>query len=311
MSTIEKLFGIAGASVPAPVRQRTHDLEDAYPAASSNYVFPGIFLKKMLRFFAGNPARKNLLLMGEPGVGKSSVILEIAARLNIPVFALACSGKTRFAHMVGGYEFVSGETRWRDGPLVRAMRTGGIFLANEVTRLDAGEQMNLAEVLDSGACITIPDTGEVVKAHPDFRFIATGNSGGYGDETGAFSGEKVSSVAFLDRFQKIEVHHLSPEEETDLLRKSVPSLPESVIKAMVKLAGDVRRSFVGRGGNLRTILSTRSLVVWALEAADYAKIKGIQDPMQEALCDTVLGGCPEADRTAILEIWTKWVQEGA
>lgn len=311
MATIADLFDIAGANVPAPLRQKLDGIpEEAYPGITPGYVFKPILLKKLLRFFSGAPiARRNLLLLGEPGTGKTSVILEIAGRLNIPVFSMACSGKTRFAHMVGGYELVGGATRWRDGPLVQAMRTGGVFLANEITRLDPGEQMNLAEVLDGSATLTIPDTGEVVRAHSLFRFVATGNTGGYGDETGAYAGERTSSVAFLDRFQKIEVQHLDPDEEKALLQKLVPDLPEAVVRAMTALAAEVRKNFVGRGGNLRTILSTRSLCVWALEASAYAKIKGIDDPLSEALHDTVLNGAPEEDRNAIHEIWERWVRD--
>ncbi|MBU0379992.1 AAA family ATPase, partial [Acinetobacter baumannii] len=129
-----------------------------------------------------------------------------------------------------------------------AMRHGGIFLANEITRLDSGEQMNLAEVLDSRASITIPDTGEVVMADPNFRFIATGNSGGYGDDSGVYQGERISSVAFLDRFQVFKVGHMDATDEQALLQKLAPSLPVAIVEGMVKLAGEVRKNFVGRGG---------------------------------------------------------------
>lgn len=283
----------------------------AYPAVSAGYVFQLLLLKKLLRFLLGNPARRNAMLIGEPGVGKTSIVNEIASRLNIPVFSLACSGKTRFSHMVGGYEIVGGNTQWRDGPLVMAMRHGGIFLANEITRLDSGEQMNLAEVLDSRASITIPDTGEVVMADPNFRFIATGNSGGYGDDSGVYQGERISSVAFLDRFQVFKVGHMDATDEQALLQKLAPSLPVAIVEGMVKLAGEVRKNFVGRGGTLRVIMSTRSLCVWAMETVGYSKISGIVDSAREALLDTSLNGAPEDEASAVLEIWDRWVKEGA
>lgn len=311
-NTIENLFGIPGASAPIQVRERIDGIPaQAYPAASAGYVFQLLLLKKLLRFLLGNPARRNAMLIGEPGVGKTSIVNEIASRLNIPVFSLACSGKTRFSHMVGGYEIVGGNTQWRDGPLVMAMRHGGIFLANEITRLDSGEQMNLAEVLDSRASITIPDTGEVVMADPNFRFIATGNSGGYGDDSGVYQGERISSVAFLDRFQVFKVGHMDASEEQTLLQKLAPSLPIAIVEGMVKLAGEVRKNFVGRGGTLRVIMSTRSLCVWAMETVGYSKISGIVDSAREALLDTSLNGAPEDEASAVLEIWDRWVKEGA
>lgn len=306
--TIEKLFGIPGAAVPAPVRLPDASLPaEAYPTATEPYRFPELLLKKLLRFFAGDPARKNLLLIGEPGVGKTSVILEVCARLRVPVFALSCSGRTRFAHMIGGYEFVGGETRWRDGPLVRAMRSGGVFLANEVTRLDAGEQMNLAEALDGSATVTIPDTGEVVRAQHGFRFVATGNTAGHGDDSGAYPGEKAASVAFIDRFQKIAVEHLPHDEEKALVMTT--GVPEQVAEKMVKMANEIRSQFIGRGGQFRTIFSTRSLMIWAKEAQGYALIKGLQDPLTEALNDTILNGAPGDEREVVHQIWKKWMAE--
>jgi cobaltochelatase CobS len=191
------------------------------------------------------------------------------------------------------------------------MRHGGIFLANEITRLDSGEQMNLAEVLDSRASITIPDTGEVVMADPNFRFIATGNSGGYGDDSGVYQGERISSVAFLDRFQVFKVGHMDATDEQALLQKLAPSLPVAIVEGMVKLAGEVRKNFVGRGGTLRVIMSTRSLCVWAMETVGYSKISGIVDSAREALLDTSLNGAPEDEASAVLEIWDRWVKEGA
>lgn len=298
---ISSLFGIK-----APDNVFVEVLGDA-PGANVNqdYWFDPAMLKKLLRWVYGESARRNLLLIGDAGVGKSSVIVEIAGRLNIPVYQMACSGKTRFQNLVGSRELVGGETRWVDGPLTRAMREGGILLMDEVTRLDAGEQMNLAAVLDARSTLTVPDTGEVVTPHPRFRVGATGNSGGFGDDSGAYVGEKPSSFAFLDRFQKIRVHSIPEHEETRLLKK-VSNLPDEIISLMIRLANEVRKNFVAAGGGLSITISPRSMQVWAQEAAGYQKL-GIKDPVWEALLDTVLNGAPEDNIKTIQEIYTKWV----
>jgi len=148
-------------------------------------------------------------------------------------------------------------------------------------------------------------------ADPNFRFIATGNSGGYGDDSGVYQGERISSVAFLDRFQVFKVGHMDATDEQALLQKLAPSLPVAIVEGMVKLAGEVRKNFVGRGGTLRVIMSTRSLCVWAMETVGYSKISGIVDSAREALLDTSLNGAPEDEASAVLEIWDRWVKEGA
>lgn len=298
---INSLFGIK-----APDSVFVEVLGDK-PGANVNqdYWFDPAMLKKLLRWVYGESARRNLMLIGDAGVGKSSVVVEIAERLNIPVYQMACSGKTRFQHLVGSRELVGGETKWVDGPLTRAMREGGILLMDEVTRLDAGEQMNLAAVLDARSTLTIPDTGEVVKPHSRFRIAATGNSGGFGDDSGAYVGEKPSSFAFLDRFQKIRVHPMPEAEETRLLKK-VSGLPDEIISLMIRLANEVRKNFVASGGGLAITISPRSMQVWAQEAAGYQKL-GIKDPVWEALLDTVLNGAPEDNIKTIQELYQKWV----
>lgn len=296
---LNELFG-----VPAPDNIFVEVLGAPGAGIDKGYWFEPGLLKKLLRWLYGESARRNVLLTGDAGVGKSSVIVEIAARVNIPVYQLACSGKTRFQHLIGSRELASGETRWVDGPLTRAMREGGILLMDEVTRMDAGEQMCLASVLDARSSLTIPDTGEVVKPHHRFRVAATGNSGGFGDESGAYVGEKSSSYAFLDRFQKIRVSPMPPEVEAELLKKS--GLPDEIISLMIRLAGEIRNNFVGAGGGLSVTISPRSMQVWAMEAMGYQKL-GIKDPIWEALMDTVLNGAPEDNIATIRELYQQWV----
>jgi cobaltochelatase CobS len=318
MTQIRDLFGMPNIpeSAVVDVRPRVAGLPDGvYPTINPHYYFHPVMLKKMIRYFFYKTARRNILLIGDAGVGKSSLIEQVAARLGWPVFSIACSGRIRLQHFVGTFSLVNGQTKWQDGPLIKAMKYGGIFLADEITRLDHSEQMALAKVLDSGATLTIPDTGEVVVAHEGFRFVATGNSGGFGDESGAYNGERVSSVAFLDRFQKFHMDYMPEEDEFKLLQRTTATtdpkngLEDSILKSMVKLANDVRGQFVSRGGDMRTVMSTRSLCVWALEAIGYKGISKL--PLEEALHDTVLNGCPDNDKKVILELWNKWIHEAA
>lgn len=305
---IAQLFGIdAPAQAVVNVREKiAHLPAEAYPCPDECYVFAPVLLKKLLRFFSGAAARKNCMLIGAAGAGKSSIVIEIAARLGWPLFSMACSGKTRFQHMVGSRELKDGKTVWKDGPLTLAMRHGGVFLANEITRLDSGEQMNLAEALDGRATLTIPDTGEIIVAHSNFRFIATGNSGGFGDSNGAYTGERVSSFAFLDRFQKYTVDYLSFEEESKILEKKAPALPLDIRNMMIRLAQETRNSFVGAGGALRVVISTRSLCCWAQESIGYSQMR-MTDPVMEALMDTVLNGVPEEDANVVVEMLKNWI----
>lgn len=311
---LQKVNALFGLNVPdtftVDVRDRDATLpESAYPRLDPAYKFGRDMLKKVLLFLV-LPRQSNLMLFGDTGAGKSSLILQVAARMGIPVFELACSGKTRGSNFLGAYKLIDGNTVWQDGPLVTAMRCGGICLADEITRLDYGEQMTLAPMLDGGS-ITVPETGEVVVATPGFRFVGTGNSSGYGDESGAYNGEKVASSAFIDRFIKMKVAYPEKAIELAILEAKAPTLGNTLLARMVDFANDVRKEFVGNGGNLRTVVTTRSLVSWALTTVQYSQFSVCEEPINGALNDVILAAAPSDESASLSELWTKWRTTGA
>lgn len=308
------VFGLSGEAGERefPVRAPIAGLEGYYSEADPDRYWDPILVSKMMRFMFGGCARNNVLLFGDAGCGKTSFILGMAALLGQPVFSIACSKKTRVAFdMIGERRLSNGSSTWQDGPLTMAFRYGGVFLANEISRLDENEQMVLAEVLDSKGKLFVPGTGETLVAHPDFRFAATGNSAFAGDETGCYPGERRSSVAFADRFQAYEVRYPLPVYEEKLLAKKAAAVPEDVRKRMVKLANEIRKNFVAQGGALSTVFSTRSLVVWAQETIAYKKMTSVGDCYRESLTDTVLSKASRDDQQVITELWTKWFNEPA
>lgn len=307
MVSIKELFGIdlEGSVQPRPLKEGL-----PYPGLVEHFVFDKGRTAKLLRFFAGQAARNNILLIGPAGAGKTAVIEQMAARLGWPVWAVSCSGKVRTSHWLGTFALRDGATVWQDGPLTLAMRHGGVFLADEITRLDAAEQMALVRVLDGGS-VTIPETGEVIRPHKLFRFAATGNSGGFGDDTGAYVGERVSSYAFVDRFIKLRVDYLDAQQEEELLKKAAPGLPDAMRRLLVELAQHVRKaSQASGGGGLRVNISTRALVACAKEAYAY-KSMGLDHPLTEAIDDIILNGAPADDTAAVRELLGKFLSEHA
>jgi midasin len=93
---------------------------------------------------------------------------------------------------------------WQDGPLIRAMRNGEIFLLDEISLADDSVLERLNSVLEPGRSIVLAERGgfdlehATVIAHPDFRLIATMNPGGD-------YGKKELSPALRNRFTEIWV----------------------------------------------------------------------------------------------------------
>jgi len=304
---IANLFNVAA---PEQAVVETREPGPCTPSIDPHYQFNLLVLKKVMMWLSENAPVKNLFILGDAGTGKTSLILEVAARLGIEVWSMSCSGKTRFSDLVGTLTIdESGATRFVDGPLAAAARSGGVFLANEITRMEAGEQMRLVDILDGRARLTIPETGEVVIPHANFRVAVTGNSGGFGDDTGAYAGERRGSLAFFDRFIKLALPPMEEVDEVGLVMRYAPSLREDIVLGMVRLARDIRKAFVSNGGGLQVTLSPRSLITWARLTEEYAHFSGV-DPIREALHDTLLNGAPSDDRSTVLELFDNWLNGG-
>ncbi len=318
MKTVtKKIADLFGIDTPATieVRERDPDCKLLYIEPDKHYVFQPVLLKKVLMFLGGQSPSKNLLLFGPTGAGKSSVILEVCSRLNIPVAQMACSGKTRFDHMTGSRDLVNGNTVFTDGPLLAAMRYehGAVCLLDEASRLHPDEQMAMAPVLDRARTLTVKENSEVVTARPGFRLVCTGNSNGTGDETGMYADEKISSAAWTDRFLKIAVGYLPKESEILVLSRvseeenastaKVAAALRPIIPVMVDFANQLRSSG-NAGPQLRTAISTRNLVNWLRLTVAYGRMN-IRENIVEALRDTITNGAPADEAESIEKVWVK------
>ena len=302
-STLAQVFNLPALSGEFKARPSKPGLP--YPSVKEHFAFTEGATKRLLRFFSGQSAHNNLLIFGPAGCGKTATLEQVAARLGWPVWAVSCSGRVRTATWFGSMALRDGSTVWQDGPLTLALRNGGLFIADEVTRLDPSEQMALVRVLDGGS-IVIPETGETLTPHKLFRFAATGNSAGHGDATGNYAGERTSSVAFLDRFLKMEAGFLPEAQETSLLMAAVRDLPEQIARAIVRVAANIRSA--GASGAMRTGMSTRATLAIAYEAMAYHKA-GSSSALLDAVTDVTLAGAPEEEAGAIRDLVTKFISE--
>jgi len=209
-----------------------------------------------------------LYVFGPAGSGKTSLIKQLAAKLNYPVFDITGHGRLEFPDMIGHLTVEDSNMSFQYGPLALAMKFGGLFLLNEIDLLDPATAAGLNGILD-GDPLCIPENGgEVIKPHPLFRFAATANTNGGTDETGLYQGTLKQNLAFMDRFWLCEIGYPNPKAERELLHRKVPSLPKNVRTKMVEFANEVRKLFMGEAdGNFRDTIevtfSTRTLIRWA------------------------------------------------
>lgn len=206
-------------------------------------------------------------LFGPAGSGKTSLIKQLAAKLNYPVFSLTGHSRLEFPDMVGHLTVDNGNMVFQYGPLALAMKYGGLFLLDEIDLLDPATAAGLNGMLD-GDPLCIPENGsEIIIPHPLFRFAATANTNGGSDETGLYQGTLRQNLAFMDRFWLCEINYPTPEAEERLLALKAKGLPEDIRKKMVEYANEVRKLFMGESADfndtIEVTFSTRTLIRWA------------------------------------------------
>lgn len=247
----------------------------------------------------------SLYIYGPLGCGKSTCIRQLAARLNYPVFEITAHGRLEFSELIGHLTVQKDCMSYEYGPLSLALRYGGIFLLNEIDLTSPDIAAGLNGILDGAPLCIAENGGELIMPNPMFRFIATANTNGGGDETGLYQGAQRQNIAFADRFTLCEMGYPNSDVEKDLLAKKVPNLPQLVRETMVAYANEVRKLFMGEDSadiqnQLEITFSTRSLLRWTNLTVRFQPLarQGIQ-PIAYAL-DRALGFRASRESRAML-----------
>ncbi|MFA7455751.1 MAG: MoxR family ATPase [Desulfobulbaceae bacterium] len=308
----EKMFSVAetfGINVPKEIMVKGFEDEGSpfVPEDNPHYIFRTDLLSDILAWFMGAETLGDGLFLGGPtGCGKSTLLLQICARLNIPVQRVIGHARLEVECLLGQLTLVDGDMIWMDGPLTTAARYGHLFLLDEQDLVDPGQLAGLNAVLE-GSPLTLPgNAGEVVKLHKNFRFAATGNSNGAGDETGLYQGVLRQNLAFMDRFTVVKVGYPEPQVEAEILAKQAHHLPDLIREKMIELANEVRKLFTSPEG-LDVTFSTRTLLRWAF-LLSLARNK--PEPLVYSL-DRALGNrASEATQEALRELVHRVFGEG-
>ena len=119
-------------------------------------------------------------LIGKPGVGKTALGYSVGKMLNLPVYFFQATSDTNPGDVLINPVVVEGENgeshvEYVASPLVTAMIVGGICVFDEGNRMQEKAWAALAPLLDARRYIESLSVGLVIRAHKDFRFVATMN----------------------------------------------------------------------------------------------------------------------------------------
>lgn len=151
-----------------------------------------------------------VMITGEPGTCKTSLILILANRFGVPAWLTPCNGSMSASELIGKFVFnshkgIDGDTRetvFVFGPLLWCYVNGGIVLLDDGLQLVSAAMTAIMEFAMMPTIYICTANGETYHKHPNFRIVLTGNLGCVGTN-------KVPE-ALLDRFRiSIDVDRLS------------------------------------------------------------------------------------------------------
>ena len=118
-----------------------------------------------------------LMLKGPTGSGKTRFIEHMSWKLKKPLITVSCHEDMTASDLVGRFLLEGTETVWKDGPLTRAVRYGGICYLDEIVEARQDTTVVIHSLTDDRRILPIEKTGEIIKAHKDFFLVISYNPG--------------------------------------------------------------------------------------------------------------------------------------
>jgi nitric oxide reductase NorQ protein len=181
-------------------------------------------------FEAAYRQRVPVLLKGPTGTGKTRFVEYMAWKLGqpltivkdgakvsspssngaVPLVTVACHEDLTASDLVGRYLLDANGTRWIDGPLTRAVKSGGICYLDEVVEARKDTTVIIHPLTDHRRLLTIDKLGEVVEAADSFLLVVSYNPG----YQNALKDLKHST---RQRFVALDFHFPDPEREAKII----------------------------------------------------------------------------------------------
>ncbi|KAI5271234.1 midasin [Aureobasidium subglaciale] len=219
---------------------------------------------------------KPVLLEGNPGVGKTTLVTALAQAIGMPLTRINLSEQTDLMDLFGSDVPVEGAEAgtfaWRDAPFLRAMKNGEWVLLDEMNLASQSVLEGLNACLDHRGEVYISELDQTFRRHPDFRLFAAQNPHHQG------GGRKGLPASFVNRFTVVYADVFSPEDLVLICQKSFASYDADNIAPIVSFIDQLdietqHRKIGSLGGpwefNLRDTLRWLSLIT-----ADQGLLKG-------------------------------------
>jgi MoxR-like ATPase len=164
----------------------------------------------------------NPRLLGKPGVGKTTLAYAAARQMGREAYILQATMDTRPEDLlVTPVVEAEGQIRYVASPLVTAMLCGGIVILDEGNRMSEKSWASLAPLLDNRRYVESIVAGIKIKAHRDFRLVATMNDDASTFELPEYIHSRLQPQIMIDFPEK--------EEERLILKENLPFAEDQIL----------------------------------------------------------------------------------
>jgi nitric oxide reductase NorQ protein len=219
-----------------------------------------------------------LMLKGPTGCGKTRLVEYIADKQGLPLFTVSCHEDMTASDLLGRYVLTGGDTEWVDGPLTRAVRTGGICYLDEIVEARQDATVAIHSLADHRRELNVERLGgERLQAADGFMLVVSYNPG----YQRVLKDLKTST---RQRMVSIELDFPPPEAELEILTREA-RIDGEAAGELIRLGQAIRRvkdAGLREAASTRTLISAAALISEGLSFRD-AAIAAIAGPLTDDL----------------------------
>lgn len=167
----------------------------------------------------------------------------------VPLVTIACHEDLTASDLVGRYLLEGDSTKWIDGPLTRAVKTGAICYLDEIVEARKDTTVLIHPLTDHRRILPVEKKGQLLEAHDGFLLVISYNPGYQ-------SALKDLKHSTRQRFVAIEFNYPPRELEKEIIRHE-SGVSADIASQLAKLGEKIRHL---KEHGLQEGVSTRLLI---------------------------------------------------